>query len=84
MRQQSVAALQLLQFKIGVCKSLASKSATPGRNSGMPIKHSSNAPLSEQLSAESIQQKQGLRENHSTSARVRKKVPQKAFNLWQG
>ena len=29
----------------------------------------------EQLSAEPIQQKQGLRENHSTSARVKNEVP---------
>lgn len=38
----------------------------------------------ERLSAESVQGKQGLRDNYSTSARVSHKVPAKIFNPRQG
>jgi len=43
-----------------------------------------SSKLSTTSGKDTIQEKQELRENHSTFARVRKKVPQKAFNLWQG
>ena len=52
-------------------ETVASLHSTYGRVKVKPFNFSREV----QLSAEPIQQKQGLRENHSTSARVKNEVP---------